>query len=222
MEHGGETLTLFAVMLAIAFFVQIAQRGRRWIPLLIGFLVLAAFGGYTAHMHREEARKSRVAAARLAEFKSRISCFAAKSNAITDWQESLSTKSQPGEKPYTAELAPLLVRADARPILVFASLLNVSENGGRTLIYFDDAGRIEPRFKLQLDCKPTLVSISRDDAHYRFAVIAQIISLDYVLAGDYSLATGRCVDIMPLSLTDYYEFVIEPELAKQATARELR
>jgi hypothetical protein len=54
-----------------------------------------------------------------------------------------------------------------------------------------------------------------DNPPYRFGVVAQIRSVEYVLAGDYSLATGRCVDVMSVGFSDYLEFVIEPALEKQ-------
>src|SRR5579864_4330458 len=53
---------------------------------------------------------------RRAQFESRIAQFAAKYNAVTDWQKALEGK--PG-KLYSAELLPLPARPDGRPVLVF-------------------------------------------------------------------------------------------------------
>jgi hypothetical protein len=177
--------------------------------------MVAAVGGYFVYKHHVESREAQERAARRVEFETRITQFTAKNSAVTDWQKPLLAKGKP-EKTYSVELAPLLVRQDGRPVLVFASLLNVSESEGRTLIYFDEADRPESQFKLQLDCSPEQAhSLMSDNTAYRFAVIAQIRSVDYVLAGDYSVATGRCVDVMSVSLGDYLEFVIEPEVEQQ-------
>jgi hypothetical protein len=154
--------------------------------------------------------------AKRAEFESRISGFAAKHNAVTDWQKLLLAKGKP-EKLYSVELQPLLVRADGRPVLVFASLRNVSEGDGLTVIYLDEATSLESQLKLQLACTPDQAHlVMSGDPPYILAVIAQIRSVEYVLAGDYSLATGRCVDVMTVSAADYLDFVVGPELEKQA------
>jgi hypothetical protein len=216
----SDKLTLLVVVAVVVFFAQILKEGRWRIPQLLGLaLVIVALGGYFAHKHREQTRKAQEQtqeqAAKREEFESRISAFAVKHDAVMMWQKALLAKGKT-EKLYSAELAPLLVRPDGRPVLVFASLRNVSESGGRTVVYFDDATSLESRFKLQLDCSPERAySLTVNDAAYRFAVIGQIRSVDYVLAGDYSLATGRCVDVMSVSFSDYLEFVVEPELEKQ-------
>jgi hypothetical protein len=211
----GDILTLLGMVAVVVFLAQTLKEGRRRIPQLISLaLVIAAVGGYIAYKHREQTRKAQEQAARRGKFVSRIAQFAARHNAVADWQRPISAKSQLG-KTYSAELAPLLVRADGRPIFLFASLRNVSETDGRTEVYFDDATSLESQFNLRLDCGPEQAhSLMSDNTAYRFALIAQIRSVDYVLAGDYSLATGRCVDVMPVSVTDYFEFVVEPEVAK--------
>jgi hypothetical protein len=210
-------LILLGIVLALAFAEAVFQRrfqGRRVVPLLIVLMAVAAVGGYFVYKHHEESREARERAARRAEYARRITQFIAKNNAVTDWQKPLFAKGTP-EKIYTVELARLLVRADGRPILVFASLLNVGESDERTVIYFDEVDRPESQFKLQLDCTPEQARLlTSDNSAYRFAVIAQVRSVEYVLAGDYSLATGRCVDVMGVSMGDYLEFVVEPELEK--------
>jgi hypothetical protein len=216
----SDKLTLLIIVMALAFLAQTLKQGRWRIPQLIGLaLVIVALGGYFAYKHRVQTRKMQEQAqertARRAEFESRISAYAAKQNAIADWQRPLLEKVKP-EKIYSAELAPLLVRPDGRPVLVFTSLRNVGESEGRTVVYFDDATNLESRFKLQLDCSAEQAhSLTEDYAAYRFAVIAQIRSVEYVPTGDYSLATGRCVDVMRVSFSDYLEFVVEPELKEQ-------
>jgi hypothetical protein len=210
---------LLVMVMAFAFIAQTLRPGRWRIPKLIGIaLITAGLGGYVVYSHREQTRKVQEEAAteavKRAGFESRMSRFAAKQNAVTDWQRPLLARDET-KKLYTSELAPLLIRADGRPVLVFATLQNVSVSDGRTEVYFDDATRLKSVFKLQLDCNPEQAhSLMSDNTAYRFAVIAQIRSVEYVLAGDYSLATGNCVDAMPLSFRDYLEFVVEPELGK--------
>jgi hypothetical protein len=217
----SDILTLVCIVAVLAFLAQTLKQGRWRIPQLIGLaLVIAGLAGYFAYRRREQTRRTQEQtqeqAAKRAEFESRISAYAAKHNAVADWQTPLLVKGKP-ERVYSVELAPLLVRPDGRPVLVFASLRNVSESGGRTVVYFDDATSLESRFKLQLDCSPEQAhSLTVNDAAYRFAVIGQVRSVEYVPAGDYSLATGSCVDVMAVSFSDYLEFVVEPGLERQA------
>jgi hypothetical protein len=216
----SDRLTLFIIVAVVVFLAQTLKRGQWRIPQLFGLaLVVVAIGGYFAHKHREQTRKAQEQAqeeaVKRAEFESRISAYATKHNAVADWQKPLLAKGK-AETVYSAELAPLLVRPDGRPVLVFAMLRNVSESGGQAVIYFDDATTLESRFKLQLDCSPEQAHpLTEDHAAYRFAVIAQVRSVDYVPGGDYSLATGRCVDAMSVDLSDYLEFVVVPALEKQ-------
>jgi hypothetical protein len=203
-------LTLVGVVLALVFVLQETTGGwRRAVPKLIGLaLLVAAIGGYLVYRHRQRAIEVHELAARRAEFDSRLSQFAARYNAVTDWQKSLLGV------PDTSELAPLLVRADGRSILVVASLLSLSEIEGQTVVYFDAADRPESRFKLQLDCSSAQAHSLVSDGGPYFAVIARIRSLDYI--GNNSLARGRCIDLMPVSLSDYLELVVGPELEKHA------
>lgn len=208
------SLTILGVVFGFASVMQALREGRRRaVPQLIGLgLVIAALGGYFVYRHREKAREAQELVARRAEFESRISQFAAKYNAVTDWQKTLEGK--PG-KHYSAELQPLLVRADGRPVLVFALLRNVSTNGGNTEVYLDESGGLESRFKLELDCTPDQArSAMSERSAYGFEAVAQIRSVEFVQAGEYSLAKGRCVDLMPVSLSDYFESVVGPELEK--------
>jgi hypothetical protein len=210
----SEILILLGMVLALAFAEAVFQRrfqGRRVVPLLIGLAVVAAVGGYFVYKHHEESRKAQEQAAKRAGFESRSSAYAARHNAVTDWKRPLLAKGEL-EKTYSVELARLLVRPDGRPILVFASLENVSESDGRTLIYLDEATSLESRLKLQLDCSPEQAHVAMSAGPPQtFEVIAQIRSVEYVLAGDYSLATGKCVDLMPVSASDYVEFIVGPE-----------
>jgi hypothetical protein len=201
--------------MAVAFVAQTLKQGRRVVPQLIGLaLVIAALGGYVAYRHREQTRKAQEQAAKRAEFESRISGFTAKYNASTNWQRPLLAKGK-SEKLYSVELQPLLVRADGRPVLVFASLRNVSESDGRTVIYLDEATSLESQLKLRLDCTPEQAHVAMSAGPPQtFEVIAQIRSVEYVLAGDYSLATGQCVDLMSVNASDYVEFIVGPELER--------
>lgn len=200
-------LTILGGVLGLAFVLQALMEGRRRaVPQLIGLgLVIAAIGGFLVYRHGEQVRQRQALVVRRAEFESQISVFSAKHNAERDWQKSLLAG-----KPNISELTPLLVRPDGRPILVVASLLSLSQSDGQTLVYLDEADRPHPQFKLQLDCTPDQAHFLVSDGGPYFAVIAQIRSVDY--AGDYSLARGRCVDLMPVSLSDYFELVIGPQL----------
>jgi hypothetical protein len=177
-------------------------------------VVVAAVGGYFAYKQHKASREAQELAARRAEFESQIARFAEKHNAVIDWQKPLLAKGAL-EKTYSLELARLLVRPDGRPILVFASLDNVSESGGRTLIYLDEATRLESHLKLRLDCTPEQAHFAMSaGSPQTFAVIAQIRSVEYVLADDYSLATGQCVDLMSVSASDYVDFFVTPQMEK--------
>ncbi len=84
----SDILTLLGIVMALAFAAQTVKQGRRVVPQLIGLaLVIVAFGGYVAHRHREQTRKAQEEAAKRAEFESRISAYAAKHNAVAEWQK---------------------------------------------------------------------------------------------------------------------------------------
>jgi len=182
--------------------------------IVTAVVLIAAVGGYVAYKRHEDTRVAQQRAARQAQFISRISELATKNDAATDWQKAISTLGNQ-RKIYTAELQTLLVRHDGRPVLVFASLQNVGDSHGRTVLYLDDAARLESNLKLQLDSTPDQKHlVMSSEPPHTFAVVARIRSVEYVVGSDSSLATGDCVDLMPVSASDYVEFVLGAELEK--------
>ncbi len=212
-------LTILGVVFGFAFVMQALREGRRRaIPQLVSLaLVIAAIGGYLVFRHREKAIEAHKLADRRAEFASRLAQFAARYNAVTDWQKALAAKSGAS---YSAELQEVLAKSDGRPVLVFALLKNVSQSDGRTEVYFDEFGALESQFRLQLDCTPDQArALMSDNSSYGFELIAQIRSVQSVQAGDYSLAQGRCIALMPVTMSDYFEFVAGPELEKHRSQK---
>jgi hypothetical protein len=212
-----ETTTLLIVVgivLALAFAAQAVTQGKR-VQVIGAGLVVAALVGVLVYRYRGQLQETRELASRRAEFQSRIAQFAAKYKAVTDWQKALAEQQSRGRL-YTVELQPVLVRPDQRPVMVFATLRNLAETDGHTLAYFDESNVLDSAVRLELEC-PQVRSLASDRSTFGFEVIAQIRSVESIEAGEYSLAKGRCVDVMPVSTSDYLELMVGPELAKHGS-----
>jgi hypothetical protein len=210
----GDILTLVGILAALVFIAQTLTQGRKFVPQLVGLAVLiSALGGYFAYRQHEKNRKAQEQATRMAEFERRIFHFAESHNAVRDWQKSLDSKG----KIYSAELAPVLVRQDGRPIFSFASVDDVSTIDGQFIINFKDESYLYPPLKLRLRCTPDQAHLAMSNPSIEvYAVIAQVETIDLVnqaprdddTDGSFFQAKGRCIDVMHLRFEEWFSFTL--------------
>ncbi len=164
------------------------------------------------HSQAEKARsETKQATERLVALERSISSFGAAQNAIVDWRKDLPKENLLA--PDTAQLERIFIRADKRPILVIADVLDVSGQGDHYLCLFQTDGGLDWQIELSLQCSPGLaqqvmqqrraVSVFR-----RYAVAGEILSVgrleerpEVTSKGEDEdktrfLVTGRCVDLL--------------------------
>jgi hypothetical protein len=172
---------------------------------------------YQHYSQQKENREKAERQPKAAEVEQTISQFAERYNALTHWRNELAPKTMM-DPIYSAELARLFVRSDGRPVLFIASLRDISTEGDSYVVLFDGRVNMRSRFQLRLECPESqarpLMS-HPPGQNDRFAVVAHIASVN---SGEeqsrdeggstyVSVATGSCVDLMPLGsyIGDYLE-----------------
>ena len=183
---------------------------------LIVFAVLAGMAvwgiyAHERHQHDQSNREEAALRAKDEQTQRSISQLAARYNAVTDWRKALGSKTLT-DPIYSAELRPLFVRADGRPVLFIVSLHDVTSEGDHYVIHLDGKINLHSDFRLVVESTPDqaklMMSYPGGDEN-RYAVVGQIQSVDsaekQVLDSDegtnvksISLAKGRCLDVMPL------------------------
>ena len=209
---------MFVAVMALGVLSGILRDHKRRTSLLLLYSVLAGmavWGIFASERHQQDRSNREEAAlrAKADQTQQNISQFADRYNAVTDWRKAFRGKT-PTDVIYSAEVAPMFVRADARPVLFIASLRDVTSDGDHYAIYFDGRINFHSEFRLLLTATPDqaklMMSSPRGDEN-RYAVVGQIQSVDsaekQVLDSDegttlksISLAKGRCLDVMPLGL----------------------
>jgi hypothetical protein len=178
----------------------------------------ALLWGYLTYQRAGEEREKREQAAYDAKDKAtekRVSQLASRYDAVTDWRKSLGSKDIVRQT-YSAELTPLFVRSDERPILFIALVRDVSSEPDGYTIHFETQANLS-QVKLLLQCTPEqaqLVMSHPADYENLYAVIAQIrevVSSDETVEQGKSrpapVASGKCIDLMPVGsyLAGYME-----------------
>jgi len=189
-------------------------------PMLLLAMIGLILWPVLANQRREKADQARKAAERQAhiqQIENSISSLAQRYNAVQNWRDSLLADKKSFDRIFTMEVAPVLARADSRPILFLASLHDVSGQSDHPIIYFDSYVNFRSALRLQLDCSTDQANIVMKTRHGtegrfggdRFAVIAQVSSVDSANIeldsangnnrnDPMSEVKGRCVDIMPI------------------------
>jgi hypothetical protein len=187
---------------------------------LLGLALAAFLVGLGFYRHSENVKEDKERAARRAEIEahtSRISGFASRHNAVMDWQKANASKIG---RVYTAELTPLLVRGDGRPVFLIAKVDDVSTTQGHSVIYLDARMTLTSGLRFRLECTPDQGRLVMGYPSWNnwYAVIAQIQSVGSVEKvlhdadansdelASIPLAVGRCVDLMHVSFDEYREF----------------
>jgi hypothetical protein len=97
-------------------------------------------------------------------------------NAVIHWRPGLSGK-DPDRRIFSAELAPILVRSDGRPILFIADVLDVSSTGKDYLCSFKADVNVYQKIVLILGCTPEQASQIMKGPEGNYAVVARVTSL---------------------------------------------
>jgi len=97
-------------------------------------------------------------------------------NAVVDWRKGLAAK-EPLGRVFSAELVPVLIRSDGRPILFIADLLDVSSESGDYTCKFEAYANAIQKMGLILACTPDQANQIMHDPEGRYAVVVQVASV---------------------------------------------
>lgn len=149
----------------------------------------------------------------------RISCFAARHNAVVDWQKPLF-KLDALPKVSTSQLRLCLIREDGRPVLTFGAFLNVGAKEGRQFAWFEEAKYLETHLSFLLECTPEhtqvlSLNLLDPDAYARdnYALVTQIEAVQRAPSGHNSHAIGKCLDLLPLTFEEFWRFCYPRDLS---------
>jgi hypothetical protein len=142
-----------------------------------------------------------------AQFEERISRFAALYGADRHWQRGLFPRGKV-DRVSCAELTPLLVRENGKPVVIFGAFYRTGEIRGQHVLYFDEATTLESQLGLFLECsfeQAQFASNRRgfdDYAIDNYAIVAEIRLVEYVPEGRTTWAAGNCVDLLHIDFED--------------------
>jgi hypothetical protein len=129
---------------------------------------------------REEDSERAKAKAQTKEVEDSIESLAAKHNAVEDWYKTIP-KDRTTETLYTADLTPLLIRPDRRPILFLGEIKDVRNDADKYVLTVSSEGfGAFPKINYLLEANQQLgkhILDARRQKGERFAIIAQITDL---------------------------------------------
>jgi hypothetical protein len=179
----------------------------------IGCLVVlaAAVAGaflWFYHQRQEKMREDRAHEAQEEQARQRILQFAAQYDAVTDWRKSLSSEVVP-HIVYGAELTPLFVRQDHRPLLFVVSVKDVTLQDSEYTIHSETRIFFGKPLRLELRATPEqarTVMANSADSIARYAIVARIESVNEFNQSSQnsegprtrSVAEGECVGVLPV------------------------
>jgi hypothetical protein len=186
--------------------------------LTLGLLVLG-IGGLVVVRHnravlsekrssQDEVQLVTAFATRREQLKQSVARMASEHHAVTDWKDALGGKKFV-EKLQTAEIAPALVRNDARPVLLIGALRNVITLEHGCTATFEVKANLLSQVRFALGCTSEQAKQfvnNPTEASLRFAVIAQVDAVhpgeqftaddNHSGAQEFALAEGRCLDLI--------------------------
>jgi len=131
-----------------------------------------------------------------------INNMVVKFNANDNWR----TKLEGLDEIYISDVQEELVRKDARPVLLYVQVVDVSNSNDKSIIQFRSREASEPEIRFNLECDPQQAKmvIGNRNTDFEYAVIASISSVDrWSHKSDEDsepfMANGRCLDLMPIS-----------------------
>ncbi len=190
-------LMLLGLVMVIAFLAQTIKPDHWQVQKsILVALMIAGFAGYVAQRHHQGYVKAQEEAKRRADLEGRVSRFAESHDAVRDWEKQL----EPKVRVFNADLSPVLVRQDGRPIFSIVSVDDVAASDGGNVISFKDYGHFSPTLRLRLNCTSEQAHLAMTKRFGRYALVAQVNSIDSKdvdAAGHaFLLANGSCVDLM--------------------------
>lgn len=193
----SQILAFLCIAMVIVFLAQTVTPGKwRVQKFVLIASIIAALAGYVTHRHHQEYVKAQEEAKRQADWESRISRLLESDNAVRDWEKQL----EPNVRTFSAELTPLLVRQDGRPIFSIVSLRDVSTSEGGYIIEFQEGGRFWPPLRLRLRCTSEQAQLAMAERFGEYALVARIESVESMdsdaSGGSFLRANGTCVDLM--------------------------
>lgn len=147
---------------------------ERDITLIICLAVVGIVG--CKNGETEEGRKQREVQAEHQRARQAVDKLAEAHNAVVNWKQGLSGK-EPVGRIYSAELAPILIRTDGRPLLFIADALDVSSTGKGYICSFQADANTSRSIRLMLACTPEQASQLIHDREGRYAVVARVTSI---------------------------------------------
>lgn len=134
------------------------------------FIVLAAAVGgaflWFYHQSQETKRKEQERQAQEEQTKQHISQFAAQYHAITDWRENLNHE-RTFRTVYSADLTPVFVRSDQRPLLFIVSVKDVTLQNSEYTIHSEAQVNLGNSVILELRATPEHANLVMKDSHSR-------------------------------------------------------
>jgi hypothetical protein len=147
---------------------------RGGITLILCVTVLGVLG--CDNRQAEENRKRQQAEAQHQRTAQAIGELAGAHDAVVDWRKGLAAK-EPLARIFSAELAPVLIRTDGRPLLFIADVMDVSSKGGDYLCKFEAYANAVQKLDLILVCTPDQANQVMHDSEGKYAVVAQVASI---------------------------------------------
>jgi len=178
-------------------------------------LLVVCVWGVISHFRSESQRKlfeERRTEADEARIQQSIVQLANANGAILDWKRAFGGGRAMDEL-FTAELAPVFVRADGRPLLFIASLRDVNTSVAGYEIEFETRANLKSKVRLTLQCsreQANQVMQEPRDSGGRYAVVARILAVKsgYELIGQdaaedgerdqhrITVASGNCIQFL--------------------------
>ena len=142
-----------AVMVLGVLWESLRDHKNRTSLLIISTVLAGVFVwgiyAYEPREHNQSNREEATLRARSDQTQQGISRFGERYNAVTDWRKALQGKTL-SDTIYSAEVAPIFVRTDGRPVLFIASLRDVVNDGDHYTIYLDGRINLHSEFRLVL------------------------------------------------------------------------
>lgn len=193
-------------------------RTMAFLAIPVALIVWVVIGHHKANVKRIQEEEAREAAHQRVE--QAIQQLASTHNAVDTWNSAFKSKGAVG-RIYGAELSPVLVRPDGRPLLFIADVEDVAAaDGSKYTCSFITKVNLSWGVKLVLECSPDQAAqVIQSTSAERFAVVAQISSLSSaevrrsddeagVNAQGRFTALGKCEGLTTVG-KDYREDVIE-------------